>query len=208
MGDILGDKLATYRAFSAVGIPMPKPIDGVTQQRVFSMERVGTNRPVIVVEGGQPIEPARLNTEFIDTSQEYLGKRYYICLRAMCVGPKPYAIIVRAAEVGENPSVRSIYTKLNPGLLNFLYEKVVVDRRVQIERICTDVAKLLGIGFYAHDLLPDSGSNKVFLCESGFKFEDTATREHFAPIAGELKFWDDIETGLEKAAALLAEQLS
>ena len=85
-----------------------------------------------------------------------------------------------------DPSVHNTDTPLDAALLNHLYKQVVVPRSTAISSICTAIAEVLGLGFYSHDILPERSTERVLLCETGFKFYDNLYREHIWPLRGQL----------------------
>jgi hypothetical protein len=185
IGRIVADKTLTHRTLSAAGIPMPRMLSdqSVAPFEVLSNEKQATHAPVVVINPGDRLIPNRYNTELIDTRHEFSGKRYYVALRAMCVGRRCLSIFIRARPVEQrDPSVH----KVNAALLNFLYERIVVPRSAAISSLCVGIAEALGLGFYSHDILPERSTERVLLCETGFKFYDNLYREHVWPLRGQL----------------------
>lgn len=208
IGALISDKVATNRALSEVGVPMPALVEGRADRRVFSNERDQSGAPVHVIEAGEVTDPHRYNTEFIDTIHEHGGRRYYVYLRAVCVGRVPCSIEVRARSVDDkNPSVHLSNTPRDPELLNWLYASLVQDRRHEIEDLCGRIETRLGLGFYAHDILPERETGKFYLAETGFKFDDLPYLAYLGSIAGSLTFADEFSNvAIERAAdALLSE---
>jgi len=73
--------------------------------------------------------------------------------------------------------------------------------------MCSRVERRLGLGFYGHDIMPESGTGKLYLAETGFKFDDLAYSGRMHSIAGSLTFADEFSNAaIERAAdALLSE---
>jgi hypothetical protein len=189
IGRIVADKTLTHQTLSAAGVPMPRMLSdqSVAPFEVLSNERQATHAPVVVINPGDRLIPNRYNAELIDTRHEFSGKRYYVALRAMCVGRRCLSIFIRARSVEQrDPSVHSTDTPVNAALLNFLYERIVVPRSAAISSLCVGIAEALGLGFYSHDILPERSTERVLLCETGFKFYDNLYREHVWPLRGQL----------------------
>jgi hypothetical protein len=205
---LVSDKAATNRALSEAGVPMPALVEGRAGTHVFSNARDQSGARVNVVEAGEATDPSRYNAELIDTVHELGSSKYYVCLRVACVGQIPCSITVRARPVEDNnPSVHLGNTPRNPELLNWLYESLVRDRRGEIEELCACVERRLGLGFFGHDIMPERGTGKLYLAETGFKFDDLGYRGHMHSIANSLTFADEFSNAaIERAAdALISE---
>lgn len=57
--------------------------------------------------------------------------------------------------------------------------------------LCERMGHVLGPGFYAHDILPCSDDRQLYVCETGFKFDDMSLREWLWPISSDLPFLSD-----------------
>jgi hypothetical protein len=183
--------------------------DGVAPARVFSNERAGSHTPTAVIETGAPLDPTRYNTEWIDTRHELGGREYYVALRAMAVGQRCISVFVRARPVQDgDASVHNSDTPLDPMMWNFFYERLVVPNRKTIQTLCERIASVLGLGFYAHDLLPDRTVGELLVCETGFKFDDVSYRQHFWPLRGQLMAEEFLTTEFPiRSAEAFCEQL-
>jgi hypothetical protein len=189
IGRIVADKALTHQTLSAAGVPMPRVLrdEPVAPFKVLSNEKQASHAPVVVINPGDRLIPNRYNTELIDTAHDFEGKRYYVALRAMCIGHHCLSIFVRARPAEQrDPSVHNTDTPLDAALLNFLYQQIVVSRYAAISSLCAGVAEALGLGFYSHDILPERSTERVLLCETGFKFYDNLYREHVWPLRGQL----------------------
>lgn len=206
-GAILADKSATYAYLREAGVAMPERVAGpVAERSIFSNENAGSHMPVMLVEPGHALDQSRYNTEFIPTIQTFRGKSYHVALRTKCVGRLCTAILVRARSTKHgSPSVHNSNTPIKPDLLNHLYTHVVEPRKREIIAISEKIGSRLGLGFYAHDILPDNRSNRIFLCETGYKFDDAKLRERLAPIAAGLPFLDSENEVILGAQALVSE---
>ena len=105
----------------------------------------------------------------------------------MAVGPICVAIYVRARAVSEgSPSVHNKNTPVNADLLNHLYSEIVLPGQSEILAICQRIGSRLGPGFYSHDIVPERDTGLLYVCETGFKFDDHLWRERMAPLRGAL----------------------
>jgi hypothetical protein len=187
VGLAIADKLTTRSLLVPAGIRMPELVTEKSGMvPVFSNEIVGSNRPV-QLHGSDALDPSRYNTRYIDAVHHYHGRAYHVSLRAMAVGPTCVAVYVRARPVSErNPSVHNKNTPVDRGLLNHLHAEIVVPRHDEIHSICERIGSRLGPGFYAHDIVPERESGLLYVCETGFKFDDHTWRNRMAPLRGSL----------------------
>jgi hypothetical protein len=188
LGRIVAHKIRTNHVLADAGIAVPRIVSGGTAAtRVFSNETLGAHAPVKVVDAGRSLDLSRYNTELIDTVHEHGGRQYYVALRAMAVGPHCVSIFLRMRPVEQgNPSVHNTDTPLDADLWNSLYRSIVVPQIPQIGSICQQVFGALGFGFYAHDILPERGTGRLLVCETGFKFDDRQYRSHLMPLRSRL----------------------
>ena len=186
-GLAIADKLTTRDLILPTGVRMPELISAeISSRSVFSNEMVGSNEPVYLQTSGK-LDPSRYNTRYIDTVYEHAGSTYYVCLRAMAVGPICVAIYLRARAASErNPSVHNTNTPVDPDLLNHLYSEIVLPRQSEIHAICERIGSRLGPGFYSHDILPERATGLLYVCETGFKFDDHSWRDRMTPVRGAL----------------------
>ncbi len=187
IGLALADKLATRGLLVPAGIRMPELVtEKVGAVPVFSNEIVGSNRPVQLQESGR-LDPSRYNTRYIDSVHHYRERAYHVSLRVMAVGPTCVAVYVRARPVSEgSPSVHNKNTPIDRELLNYLHAEIVAPRMHEIHSICERIGSRLGTGFYAHDIVPERESGLLYVCETGFKFDDHAWRDRMEPLRGSL----------------------
>lgn len=206
---LISDKVATNRALSAAGVPMPALVEGRAEKRVFSNARDQSGAPVFVLEPGETMDPSRYNTELINTVHEHGSRRYYVYIRAVCVGRIPCSITIHARPVEEgDPSVHLSDTSRDPNLLNWLYESLIRNHRQDIEDICAGIESRLGLGFYSHDILPERDTGKFFLAETGFKFDDLSYGGAMRSVADSLIFREEFSAAaiIERTAdALISE---
>jgi hypothetical protein len=187
IGLALADKLTTRDLLLPAGVRMPELVtEKAGRAPVFSNEIVGSNRPVALHRSDQ-LDPSRYNTRYIDAVHPYRGRPYHVSLRAMAVGSRCVAVYVRARAVSEgSPSVHNKNTPVDRELLNHLHAEIVAPREDEIHSICERIGSRLGSGFYAHDIVPERESGLLYVCETGFKFDDHAWRNRMAPLRGAL----------------------
>jgi hypothetical protein len=206
---VLGNKHATNALLSDV-VSMPKLVDAVAQDKVFSNAPNTNGAAVQVLSKGEALDPHRYNTLFVDTLHEYAGKRYFVCLRAMCVGTEMIGVIVRARpDIDGSASVHEKDTPVDAGLLNYLHKKLVEPHREELKKLCQEIGQVLGVGFYAHDILPERDTGKFFLCESNIKFNNRSTQRRLWSIRDELIFAPDfLEPGIRRASEVFFDYLA
>jgi hypothetical protein len=148
---------------------------------------MGSHAPVYVVDAGEPLDRDRYNTEWIDTRHSHNGRDYYVALRAMAVGRRCASIILRLRPVEQgDASVHNTDTPLDAELWNALYQRIVIPKTKAIWSICEQISDVLGLGFYAHDILPEHPSGRLLVCETGYKFDNRNLRSHLAALSGRI----------------------
>jgi len=209
LGLLVADKKATHRALQEAAVPVPKLIEQRRASvRVFSNDNCSSHADVCVVDAGCDLNQERYNTEFIDTTHLYEGRHYHVALRAMCVGRSCASIYIRARPIDDgSPSVHNKDTPIDAGLLNNLYRRIVVPRKARIDEICRAIGARLGPAFYSHDLLPSNSTQDIYVCETGFKFDDMSIRSHLAPLADDIPF-NDHAAAIERSAHALVSALT
>lgn len=207
-GKILRDKRRLNTFLRNEGIDVPAMVKSETATaKIFSNEPIGSHKPVVVYDAGESLDQDRYNTTFIDTVREYGGKTYYVCLRALAVSTRIVSVYVRARPTDDgDPSVHSRDTPVDADLINYLYGEVAAPNIPRIKDLCYWLGRVLGPGFYVHDILPCAESGRLLICESGFKFNDNTLRKHLFSIGRELPFSDLFtdEEALRAAEAFLA----
>ena len=171
---IIGDKRQANAFLSSSGVPMPRIADAKTVSgKIFSNARGGSKERVSIYDDINKIDEDRYNTEFVDTRIEYNEHVYYTTVRLMCIGTRLVQAYVRARPEAENdPSVHNADTPRNRELLDHLYGALVSQRIEEYAQLAEKIGSALDPGFYAHDILVANDSDKLFLCETGFKFFD------------------------------------
>ncbi len=199
----LANKLATNALFREVGVPTPAIVSANSYAggRVFANAIAESAADVRILDSSDVLDATQYNTQFIDTTQVWRGREYYVCPRAVCAGRRCVTVLVRAApkELG-TASVHVRNTPHDPALLNHLYTRLLEDRDT-ITGLCDAVGRRLGPGLYAHDLLPDRESGQIFICETGFKVQNDNFARWMAPIQSQLCFNHDSASKVSKAKA-------
>jgi len=211
VGAIIGDKRATHRVFSDAGIPVPPLVSAteVTTSKVFSNAPIGTHAATAIIDVGRPVDANRYNTCFIDTAHDYKGKSYYAALRTLAVTGTMISAYVRLRPTGEaEAAVHASDTPRDPHLIAHFHELLVETNRPQLIKLCEQIGGVLGPGFYAHDILPSRETGELYVCETGFKFDDRGYRESLLPVSSDLPcLMDHFTIGIaDVAAEVVAEQ--
>ena len=171
---VLRNKEKTNRLLAVNGIPVPR-LDGLAGKETFSNTRLGTANDVLVYKDGSAAPADRHNAAFICTRQEFRGKVYYTSVRLMCIGPHIVQVMARARDVDDNnPSVHNKDTPRDDALVDHLIARLIEPRLDDHAALAKKLATVLGPGFYAHDVLVDSATGELHVCESGFKFFDSS----------------------------------
>lgn len=186
---IVSNKKIANRFFTENGISMPKEL--ITSQdvsgKVFSNHLSGSGKRVIVSSATDSLLDDRYNTDFVDTRIDYGGKTWYTMFRIQAVGQNVHHAYVRARDVAERaPSVHSKDTPANAGLIEYIYDKLIAPRRGDIAEHTRKMGELLGPGFYAHDMIVCRESGKMFMVESGFKFNDSPYANYISSVQDDM----------------------
>lgn len=198
-GRIVADKRRTNAVLSAAGVPMPRMVTRV-EGRVFSNDVSASAAAVSVLEEGAALDAARYNTEFIDTRVEHGGKDYYSTVRVMCIGPSITHALVRARDAAQNSAgVHSRDTPADAPLINALYRRLVEPNRAELKAIARRIHGALGPGFYAHDVLVERGTDRILVCETGFKFDNAQYARLVGSIQHLLPAWAPFHSPAEAA---------
>jgi hypothetical protein len=211
IGRIIADKTLTNETLTEGGVEVPKRVSAaVAPFKVFSNKNMGTHAPTYMVEARLPLDRSRYNTEWIDTRHEHNGRSYYVVLRAMAVGSRCVSIFLRARPADQgDASVHNTDTPIDAELWNALYRRIVIPQTQAIESLCEQIANVLGIGFFSHDVLPESSSGRLLVCETGFKFDDRLFRSHLMPLSGQLVADDFLSDRFPiRSAEFFASELS
>ncbi|WP_170391169.1 hypothetical protein [Ruegeria arenilitoris] len=205
-GRVVGHKIRQNKVLTAAGVPMPRLIEtGSSFQTAFSNEVSNAHVPVQLLGNAAELDPDRYNTEYVDCRHEYEGEMWHVCIRAQAVGEQVLFSWVRA---GPQPNVRTRGTPLDAKLLNHFHSKLVVPNTDQIREIASAVKKAVGVGFFAHDILPCAKTGRLFLCETNYKFYEGFYRFYMKPIAKDLPnqaFFDGRRVTRRMARALVQE---
>lgn len=189
---LIRDKKETNQFFSEhkISVPGRNPDE---RTNVFSNSRFGTGARAFIIDNSRELDEERYNTQFIDTTVRFKESVYFTCIRLMCIGTCLIRIYIRARDVSENnPSVHTKNTPKDPELLDYLHEEVVTPRLEAFRTLSDRLGHLLGPGFYAHDVLIENRTGRLFLCETGFKFYDDSYEERMLGIIGNRNFLCEI----------------
>jgi hypothetical protein len=127
----------------------------------------------------------------------------------MCVGPYVTHAFVRARDVSEgNPSVHLKDTPHDAVLINALEKRLIEANTAQFSELAERVYEALGPGFYAHDILVETNSNRALMCETGFKFNDAPYMEWVQSVRSQVPSWNPVHTAEQAATAALKPFLS
>ena len=186
-GKVLSDKLLSENIFRDYGVPVPKRAESAG----FVRQRYGTAQEVQLFENSNASanfnSDIEVSNEFVNTVQYYDGVGFYTTVRTLCINDTVLHSYVRARAVFEgNPSVHAKNTPKVPSLIEQFQDKLVTSNLSEIKRISSQLYRALGNGFYSHDLLIDNCDGKVYVCESGFKFDDLAYWGHLSSIKNEV----------------------
>ena len=180
-GQIVGNKVRQNQVLTAAGVPMPVLVRaGDRFDTVFSNAVSDAHVPVQLIKRADEIDTSRYNTEYVDCRHEYDGKLWHVCIRAQAIGGQVLFSWVRA---GREPSVHTRDTQVDAALIRHFHDLLVRPNFNQIEEIAKRVKKALGVGLFAHDILPCARTGRLFLCETNFKFYDGNHRFHMSPYA-------------------------
>ncbi|HQY44804.1 MAG TPA: hypothetical protein PK450_11575 [Paracoccaceae bacterium] len=185
-GAKIARKLETNIWLSGHGIRMP-PVVRDGEDHVFSNTALGSSQPVALVAPGDPIDPERYNTRYIDTRVDHEGRPYLTSVRLMAVGPHVVGAFVGARDMRwQRFSVHGVDTPMDAGLVNFLYDRLYLSRKAEFADIARRLHAVLGPGFYHHDLIVERDTDLIYLCEVGFKFDASAFAANMRPIAADV----------------------
>lgn len=205
-GRIIGDKNRQNKVLTGAGVPMPRALkDGDKFETAFSNEANDAHVPVHVINSGGSLDEDRYNTDYIDCRYDYQGEVFHVCLRAMAIGSEVLFAWVRASQ---EPNVRSRNTPVDADLIRHFHRLLVRPNMDRIKDISSGVKNALGVGFFAHDILPCAKSGKLYLCETNYKFYEGFYRFHMAPIADRHPvpaFFDGRKVGRRMARALISQ---
>ncbi|KUJ85739.1 hypothetical protein AVO45_01785 [Ruegeria marisrubri] len=205
-GQIVGNKVRQNQVLTAAGVPMPTLVRvGDRFDTVFSNAVSDAHVPVQLIKRADEIDTSRYNTEYVDCRHEYDGKLWHVCIRAQAIGGQVLFSWVRASD---EPNVRTRNTPVDAGLIRHFHERLVRPNLAQIQEIALGVKKALGVGLFAHDILPCAQSGRLLLCETNFKFYEGFYRFHMSPIRAQHPvpaLFDGRKVGRRMARALIAE---
>lgn len=192
IGRIVGNKVATNRYLGARGISVPRLMQAPqADAATFSNSASDSGAEVRLVPAGAALESDRYNTEFIDTRRSFQGARYHCLVRLVSVGETLIHAIVGLRNVDDDsPSVHPADTPLDPDLIQHFRTRLIDARWPELVQLSTRLGRALGAGFYAHDLVICKETERIYVCETGFKLVLDSYTPHIAPISSALPFED------------------
>jgi len=188
---LLSNKVNTLKRYTENGIVTPQECNWSKCRKCLSFSPTGSNEEVKILDRYSYLDAKNHNVDLIDTRHEWNGKTYHTSLRLLSVCGEVIDIWLRLRTGKEFPIVHSKNTPLDSKVLNFLHQEIIECNKDKLENISKSLSNILGLGFFAHDLLVDT-NNKFYVCESGFKFDDETYRKHLSPIMRDLQFGENV----------------
>lgn len=205
LGKKLGNKTNTNKFLSSLGIKMPKIIDSECGLMLFINKNEGSGSKTKI---STTPEPLKYNTKFIKSVFKFKGENYYFCPRALCIGGKINEIYLRFRHSSDkNACVHGKQTPMIADLHNSCYDQLIKPNLSQLQDICDKLGECMGLGFYAHDFLLETGSNLFYLCESSFKFDNKVWKMMNKSIIHDLSFEMSFNKSVERSFDLLEKEL-
>ena len=205
-GRIVGHKSRQNKTLKSAEVPMPRELKDQDQFEVaFSNAVNDAHVPTQLIDGGGALDESRYNTDYVDCRYEFQGEMWNVCLRAQVVGAQVLFAWVRA---GKDASVHTRDTPVDADLIRHFHDLLIRPNMDQIKTISQRVKDALGVGFFAHDILPCKKTGRLLLCETNFKFYDGNYRFLMKPIADKHPnpaFFDGRKVGRRMARLLISE---
>lgn len=207
---VLGDKCQIHALYTRHGIAMPRRIEAEEAgEVVFSNETRSSGAETSVRGVGERLDVERYNTAFVDTVRRIDGEDYYITVRALAVGGTCVGLYAGARPTHQGQAgVHLLDTPRDKKLLERLHTDIIAARQTELEALCRQIGAVLGLGFFAHDILPCAATGRFLVCESGIKFNNREPLQVFAGIGEDLAMYADMFSGEEcrrSARALIRE---
>ncbi|MBO9479502.1 hypothetical protein J7382_18305 [Shimia sp. R11_0] len=190
-GALISDKQKALDHLTRFGVPMPPP--PAQDEQVFSNTRFGCNSSgVELLKASTGLDAERYNRAFVDTTRYYNATAFYTSVRLACVADEILVTLVRAYPTNMgSPVARGVTNVLNPKLLEHLYQELVEQNQEELKEIAKRVFHATGPCFSGHDIVIAHNTGEIFVCETGFKFDNTTERAHLAPILKDLPFLEN-----------------
>lgn len=189
-GSLIADKEKTLQALATAHIAAPLRAGAGASPPFFCAPKTGSRgtRGTVVASASE-VPPHCLATEFIDTRQSFEGEEYHTSVRLLAVGSTLVDAWVRAAPAKYGQvTAQSSDTPLNPELIGYLHNKLVVEKMDQLTGLTAKLGQALGLGFYTHDLLYSVTKQCFLVGDTGFRFDDPGYRARLLPISTSLPF--------------------
>lgn len=187
-GAIVAKKAYANQYLTARGIPMPEIIQTAdTDLPVFSNAAIGSGRRTIVAATARDIDPQRYNTRYVDTRLQFDGVTYHTMFRIQAMWGEILHAYPRARDEREkSASVHSKDTPANGPLIEYLNGELIRSRWDEVVDFTRRIGDILGPGAYAHDMIVCNQTGKMYMVESGLKFNDTPYADYIAAAAAEM----------------------
>lgn len=193
-GEIIADKSRTNCVLTKHGVLMPEEIkSSIASKDCLSLSKTGSGKQIQVIKKDDRLDPNRYNVEFINTKIVYDQKSYYTAVRLWCIGKELLFPVVRSRLIEEGPSVHDSNTYINIDFLTYLQESLIIPNIEKFEKIAEEIEKVFGLGFYVYDLVIDTKTKEIFVCEVGYKFQDYVCQKRFRKIIKHLPFYQALE---------------
>lgn len=188
LGVNLGWKDKTHRLLTARGVPMPRLADQLEPGTpIFSNERRESKARILMLRKGDELDESRYNTEYVDTRRTYGGTSYLTAIRMLCVGRELVHAFAQASPESEGGySARGKLMPFDAGFLKAIHDDLIGRRRAEIVDLAARLGEALGPGFFSHDVVVDRETDRLLVCESGFKFDHGDFREAWHAIAAHM----------------------
>lgn len=174
IGNILGNKQLTNIFFTSKNVACPALLtSNKSGKKIFSNELSSSHDKTNLIEIDAEINLNKYNTQYIDTRFQFGNEEYYACIRTMCIGEVITDIFLRFRNVRDNdPNVHGNNTPMCPDLQNFYFKNILHPHIGKLKQMCVDIGLILGLGFYAHDIMLCSETHNFYVAESSLKFDN------------------------------------
>lgn len=187
-GIVVANKLRSHAALTKAGCALPQLAEDLpADAEVFSNEIESSGAEAFTTRNRDDLSKDRFNAQFIDTRMEYGGAHYHTTMRLMCINDTITHTFMRARDAAEgSANVHAINTPQDPGLINALWTETLAKYSGQFQDIAAKVYETYGSGFYSHDTLIDHKTQKAYICETGYKFNDMSYERRVSEFRGDV----------------------
>lgn len=129
------------------------------------------------------LAPNEYASQFIDTTFNFSGEDYYVCIRLISVCGELVAVYPRLKYTFNslNPSVHSKDTPLDADLVNAAYKEFIAPYYSDFHELASKIGQAFPLSFLATDVLIHK-SGSLYCCETGTKFDDYGYTSHISSI--------------------------